>query len=100
MHTHIERGSTAPSLVKPLLTLSSSSEKTLPGTGSGRVELVALAVVGGSGDKYEPSEDKPEPSEDKLKIPSKDAPLRWLFLGIFLAVLIPIMIALIMMVAI
>ena len=88
MHTHIERGSTAPSLVKPLLTHSSSPEKTSPGSGG-----VELAVVGGSGDKSEPSEDKP-------KIPSKDAPLRWLFLGIFLAVLIPIMIALIVMVAI
>lgn len=45
------------------------------------------------------SEKDPEDKETDHKPPSKDAPLRWIFLAIHLTVTIPIFIAVIVMVA-
>ena len=86
-HTSVsaDRAKTAPSMIKPLI--KAPSEKQSPGEG------VEMAVPG----------QKPSAQDDgppKPKLPSKDAPLRWGALTVFLVVNIVMMLVLIILIAI
>ena len=84
-----DRGKTAPSLIKPLISgPSDMAKKTGPVD-----EGVELAVPG-----QKPA--APSDAPEKPKVPSKDSPLRWGALTIFLAVNVIMMIILIILIAI
>ena len=81
MHTHTDRQTLAPSLLKPML--------SAPPSKPNEVELNV------KGDPAPASNNDPPPR----KPPSKDAPVRWAALGIFLGVMIPLMLTIIVLVA-
>ena len=78
---------TAPSLIKPLISSSSGGGKHGP-PGEG----VELAVPG-----QKPAAPVDEP--EKPKVPSKDSPLRWGALTIFLSVNVVMMLVLLILIA-
>lgn len=86
---HADRSKTAPSLIKPLIGSGpDSGHKPVPTN-----EGVELAVPG-----QKPTVQSGDDSE-KPKVPSKDSPLRWGALAIFLSVNVTIMLVLIILVA-
>ena len=92
LHTpfYIERTKTIPSLIKPLVSDSpEKGQKPVPTN-----EGVELAVPG-----QKPTVQSGD-SPPKPKLPSKDAPIRWGALTVFLAVNVVMMLVLIILIAI
>ena len=87
---HSDRKKTVPSLIKPFIsdTTEKPGDKPPPPT-----EGVELAVPGEK--PAAPSDAPPKP-----KMPSKDAPIRWGALSIFLSVNLVVMIILVILIAI
>ena len=85
---HADRSKTAPSLIKPLVGIGSdaSDKPALPNEG------VELAVPGQKPTVQSSDSEKP-------KVPSKDSPLRWAALTLFLVVNVIVMIVLIILIA-
>ena len=80
-HAHTERVGLAPSLLKPML--------STPPSKPNEMELNA------KGDPAPANSNDPPPR----KPPSEDAPMRWIALGVFLAVMLPLMLTIIVLVA-
>jgi hypothetical protein len=93
---YLDRKKFAPSLTKSLISDTSPSEK------DGGVEDVKMTQLGS--DKSElvfesTASTTPDPDTEKPKRPSKDSRTRWLFLIIYLAISVPLMIISIALIA-
>lgn len=84
-------------IVSPYTACAPSAVKPFVSSGNEKVEKPSQAIEmnPASGEKAEPVEEKKE-----RKPPSKDAPLRWAVIGVYLTILLPITLAIIIMIAI